>query len=79
MPADGMHATGSLEWRFRHSRLGSSTHNLLELFDEGKTAVSIASKSIRKGDDRPPLLMLPTSFAISLLLYWLQRASTHET
>ena len=27
----------------------------------------------------PPLLILPTSFAISLLLYWLQRASTHAT
>jgi hypothetical protein len=43
-----------------------------KLSDNGKTVASIGSKPTCKGDDWPPLLNLPTSFAISLLLYWLQ-------
>lgn len=44
--------------KIRQSRLGSSARKLSELFDYGKTAVSIGSKSTCKGDDWP-LLLIP--------------------
>jgi hypothetical protein len=52
----------------RQSRLGSSGQSMPELFNDGKTIVLTGSKLTCKGDDwPPPILILPTSFAISPL------------